>query len=333
MEIKIPYYEDNSRISNSSLGWFLISPRYFKDRLDGIESFTATKAMDNGTMTHMYLLQPEEYKKTYKILNFTTPTSPQQKKFCQDYIDSKAKTANLKALEAFKANYSTTGKADEDSAAKGLEMALKLKSYIKWLREGGNSGTTITWSTSNSLKITKENVKLHKKANDLLFNNGDSLEYVTHNEFHINWELTLPNGHRLECKSLIDRLIIDHANKKITLVDIKTTADVNNFAESFKKYDYGRQMAFYWSAIYWYFSNELKIDISDYANETNIVAIQNNGNYACRVFRVDDYIITDKLSKIIQILSEIDWHYSQNMWDYTRQYYEGDGVESLLYEI
>jgi len=333
MEITIPYYEDNSRISNSALGWFLISPKYFKDRLDGIETFTATKAMDNGTMVHMYLLQPDEYKKTYKILNFTTPTSPQQKKFCQDYIDSKAATAILKASEAFKLNYSTNGKSDEDSAAKGLEMALKLKSYIKWLKAGGDSGTTITYSTSNSLKITKENVMLHKKAKELLFNNGDSPEYETYNEFHINWDITLKNGHKLDCKSLIDRLIIDHKNKVITLVDIKTTANVSDFGDSFKKYDYGRQMSFYWAAIYWYFTNELKIDISDYEHETNIVAIQNNGNYSCRVFKVEDNIIVNKTEQILQILSDIDWHFSQNMWDYTKEYYEGDGVESLPYDI
>ena len=333
MTITVPYYEDNSRISNSSLGWFLISPKYFKDRLDGNIVSVATKAMDNGTMTHMYLLQPDEFKKTYKILDFTTPTSVQQKQFCQDYINSKAEKPLLKALEAFKLNYSTNGKTEEESGLKGLEMALKLKSYIKWLRSGGNAGTTITWSTLNSLKITKENVKLHKKANDLLFKNGDSLEYITYNEFHINWEITLKNGHKLDCKSLIDRLIINHKEKEITLVDIKTTADVNAFKESFNKYDYGRQMSFYWAAIYWYFTNELKIDISEYKHKTNIVAIQNNGSCACRVFDVPDEIITSKTSQIVQILTEIDWHFSQDVWDYTKEYYEGDGVETLLYDI
>ena len=35
MEINIPYYEDNTRISNSSLGWFKISPKYFYEKLKG----------------------------------------------------------------------------------------------------------------------------------------------------------------------------------------------------------------------------------------------------------------------------------------------------------
>jgi hypothetical protein len=332
MNITIPYYEDNSRVSNSSLGWFLASPRYFKDMIDGKEVFTATKAMENGTMTHMYLLQPDEFKKTYKILNFETPTSPQQKKFCQEYIASIAPTAILKASEAFKDSYSTNGRPEEEIGKKGLEMALKLKSYIKWLRAGGNSGTTITWSALNSLKKTKENVQLHKKASELLFNNGNSPKFEAHNEFHINWDITLKSGNTIQCKSLIDRLIIDHENKIVKLVDIKTTADVNAFAKSFNEYDYGRQMAFYWAAIYWYFTNELHIDIFDYKHETNIVAIQNNGNCACRVFSVPDSVITNKSEQILQILAEIDWHNSQNMWDYTREYYEGDGVESLLNE-
>lgn len=38
MKIEIPYYEDNTRISNSAIGWFLKKgPRYLKDMLDGKE--------------------------------------------------------------------------------------------------------------------------------------------------------------------------------------------------------------------------------------------------------------------------------------------------------
>ena len=38
MDISIPYYEDNSRVSNSAIGWFIKrGPRYFRDMLDGKE--------------------------------------------------------------------------------------------------------------------------------------------------------------------------------------------------------------------------------------------------------------------------------------------------------
>lgn len=333
-EQKIPYYEDNTRISNSSLGWFLTSPKLYRDILDGNVKLKPTSAMENGTMVHMYILQPDEFKSTYRILDFTIPTSAQQKQFCVDYINSKATTVILKAVEAFKANYSTTGKSEEDNAKKGLEMALKLKPYIKWLRSKDGDKKVISWSDLNTLKITKENVLLHKKAKELLFNSANSEEVVTYNEFHVNWswmtEKTSEQVRALECKSLIDRLIVDHKNKKITMVDIKTTVSVKDFKKSFSEYDYGRQMAFYWFAIRYQLEVIEELDLTGYEHETYIVALQNNGTAECRVFRVSDDTIETKAEEIKQILSDIDWHIKNNLWDYTRSYYERDGVENLL---
>lgn len=339
MNIEIPYYEDNSRISNSSLGWFLISPRYYKDMLEGTIKNKATSAMDNGSMIHMYLLQPEEFKQTYLILDFQAPTSAQQKQFCLDYVASNANKAIYKAVEAFKANYSTAGKSDDKIAKESLEMALKWKSYIKFLRSSNAGKKVITWADMNMLIKIKENVRKHKKANELLFNIVESPGITAKNEFHINWVWHIrpsdPFGidrTTLDCKSLIDRLIIDHTKKQISLVDIKTTVSVSDFKKSFDTYDYGRQMAFYWFAITWYMEKELKIDISEYSHETYIIAIQNNGSNECRVFDVPESKITEKADIIKEILTEIDWHISNNLWDYTKSYYIGDGTESLLYD-
>lgn len=336
MDILIPYYEDNSRISNSSLGWFLQSPRYFRDRLDGKVEEKPTSAMENGTMVHMYLLQPEEFKKTYKVLSFQTPTSQQQKKFCEDYIASTKNRPILKALEAFKNNYSTTGRSEEDNGKKGLEMALKLKHYIKFLRENKNGTKVISWAELETLKKIKENVLLHKTARELLLNNPNSANFKAENEFHINWEwITYKDAFtedKLLCKSLIDRIVIDHDNKVIKLIDIKTTVSVANFSNSFKEYDYGRQMSFYWFAIRWYLEVDQKIDLSDYTAETYIVAIQNNRGGECRVYRVGESILVEKAKEIKNILSEIDWHKKENLWDFSKEYYQGDGTESLKYD-
>ena len=34
-------------------------------------------------------------------------------------------------------------------------------------------------------------------------------------------------------------------------------------------------------------------------------------------------------NKIIHVLTEIAWHISNNLWEHTREYYEGDGSEKL----
>lgn len=326
MEITIPYYEDNTRISNSSLGWFLESPRYFRDYLDGKIEKPATKSMDAGSMIHMYLLQKDEFWKNYVILDFETPTSAQQKKFAEDYVASTAENAVLRAVEAFKANYSTKGKSDDKVRSEALEMAVKLKHYIKFLRSS-MSHTVISWADHTKVKTIEENVMVHKKAKELLFNYPQTENVKIYNEFHINWEFT--NKYLIKCKSLIDRLIIDHDQKKILLIDIKTTSSIKDFKQSVDKYDYYRQMCYYWMAITWYFKEELKLDIDEYSSETYIVAIQSNGSHQVKVFKLNDDYIIEKINIITNILSDISYHMSTNSWDFSRAYYEGDGVEIL----
>ena len=74
MKIEIPYYEDNTRISNSAIGWFLKKgPRYLKDMLDGKEEGISGKYLDKGTMIHMYLLQPDEFWHNYIVIDYEKP--------------------------------------------------------------------------------------------------------------------------------------------------------------------------------------------------------------------------------------------------------------------
>ena len=204
------------------------------------------------------------------------------------------------------------------------------------MEENKNGTKVISWAELETLKKIKENVLLHKMARELLLNNPNSANFKAENEFHINWEwITYKDAfteEKLLCKSLIDRIIIDHDNKVIKLIDIKTTVSVANFSNSFKEYDYGRQMSFYWFAIRWYLEVDQKIDLSDYTAETYIIAIQNNRGGECRVYRVDESILVEKAKEIKNILSEIDWHKKENLWDFSKEYYQGDGAESLKYD-
>ena len=330
MTITIPYYEDMSRVSNSYIGYFKKSPKLFRDSIDGKIKSDPTKPMENGTMVHMYLLQNSDFFKEYKILDFDTPSSAQQKKFCEDYISSTAEKPILKALEAFKSNYSTNGKNDEESGRKGLEMALKLKDYIKFLRGKESGKKIISFATLNALKKKQKNVLDHKKANELLTykptNGFDS------NEFHINWEWKMSNNpfieEKIDCKSLLDRIVVDHDNKKIQIIDVKTTISVSDFKKSFDEYDYGRQLAFYWMAVIWYLEKDLGLDITGYSHETYIIAVDNI-THECRVFNIDDDILMKKADELKDILNDIYWHMQNGKWDYSRVYYEGDGSESL----
>lgn len=330
MDISIPYYEDLTRISNSNIGWFLKKgPRYLKEMLDGKEGLKAS-FLDKGTMIHEYILQPEEFWKDYIILDFAVPKVKQQKDLLEFYANAKmvdplASEDDI-LLMSYNSAYSNNKSIDK-RIQEAKELVELYQNYIEYFKNK-DSKKVISFADLNMLKAIKKNMEDHKKANELLFKYPETFE--VHNEFHINWEY--PNASTLgdlPCKSLLDRVMIDHTNKKIILVDIKTTADVYNFKHSIEEFDYCRQLAYYWLAIHWYFKNELKLNIEEYEYETYIVAVQSHDGYEVRVFKFNPKAIEERLVTIDYAIKRIAWHKNNNLWDHMKEYYDEDGAEII----
>ena len=173
------------------------------------------------------------------------------------------------------------------------------------------------------LETIKKNIEDPIAANRLLYDVPTT--YTCHNEFHINWEL-----YGIKCKSLLDRVMFDHVNKKIILIDLKTTSDVYNFAHSVETFDYYRQIAFYLCAITWYMIEELNLNPDDYDLEAYIIAVQTNGNNEIRVFNMfNEEELLNRKNIIAKTLTEISYHINSGNWEHTRKYYENDGIEEL----
>lgn len=338
MIIDKPYYEDNTRISNSSIGWFLKKgPLYFRNMLDGKEEGLKLPQLEKGTMIHEYILQPDEFWNDYTILEYEVPKVKQQKDFCDWYSIFKdtnpLEDDDKLLLDSYNKAYSN--KLSEDAKLSiAKDFALRYDEYIK-SKSLKNNKKAISFADLNMLKTIKSNIEKHKKANKLL---TDTPGVESHNEFHINWTFPIKTDSLkmdenktwyAPCKSLLDRCIFDHVNKKIILIDLKTTSDVYNFKHSVEEFDYYRQIAYYLLAITWYMKDQ-DIDISDYDCEAYIIAIQTNGNYEVRVFNMfNETELDSRKNIIINALSELSYHYQTNNWEHTRSYYEGNGTEEL----
>lgn len=326
MNIEIPYYEDNTRISNSAIGWFLKKgPRYLRDMLDGKEEGMSAKFLEKGTMIHEYILQPEEFWKDYEILDFEVPKVKQQRDLCEYYSSHKLTDPladdDKLLLEAYNNSYNNTKSAEirKNEAKKIVET---YSDYINYLQIS-TTKKVISFADLNMLKQIKQNLQEHVAANKLLFNVPTT--YTCHNEFHINWQYK-----NIDCKSLLDRVMFDHVNKKIILIDLKTTSDIYNFKHSVEEFDYYRQIAFYLCAITWYMLNELNLNVDDYDLEAYIIAIQTNDKYEVRVFNMfNEEELLKRKDIISEALTEISYHISSNNWEHTRKYYENDGIEEL----
>lgn len=327
MDISIPYYEDRSRISNSNIGWFLQKgPAYLHKMLTDPPPEEKNYVLERGSMIHMYLLQPEEFQKTYVVWDKSRPSSAQQEKFCQELANTLEIEPNRAILSAYQAAYSTKGKSEETMLSEGLKIASTLKDYIDFLKLH-DGRTMISPYDAQMLEKIKQNVKNHKLAWDLIW----SKELSAWHEFHINWGYKTIFG-RIECKSLLDGLTLDFRNKKATIYDLKTTQKLWHFEDSIDMYDYLRQLAYYSMAVRWYLVNECDVsedDIFEWQFEYYIIGIDTTGSYEIRVFKIDEYMVQSRHDIILDTLTAISWHQMNNKWDHSREYYEGDGSESL----
>lgn len=328
MIITIPYYEDNTRISNSNIGQYLkYGPMYLRNYLDGKEEGLRGKFLEKGTMTHMWFLQRQEFWENYIIHNFSTPTSKQQVSFAEEVANTTEIDPDLAVLSAYQSIYSTKGKSDDKMLLDARELADKLSDYIEYLRICKKNRTAITWADMEYLKTLETNVRNHKKANKLLFDVPATCE--VHNEFQINWQFSLENGNKIDCKSLLDRFTVDHTTKIIQLIDLKTTANAAEFSKSFEEYKYARQLQYYWLAIEWYFANILEKDIAEYSRETYIIALQTTSPNNVKVFTFTHEDLNKENSIISDTLSRIRYHQEENAWEHSVDYYLGDGAEKL----
>lgn len=333
MEINVDYYSDRSRINNSAIGWFINhGPAYFRLRMDGKGSEESSSAMFVGTVIHKWILQNSTFWDDYRLYNEESDMrmSPNVKAFCEALANTTEIEPDRAVLSAYRGAYSVSSLSDEKVLEKGLELATGCKSYIADLKST-DSREKVGDYQLNLCKTIEERIKNHKLANELLYTENSD-EVSVFNEFHINWDFPKEfYEQKIECKSLIDRWMIDHKNKVVTLVDLKTTISAHNFNSSVVKYDYYRQLAFYWCAIMWYMKNELGIDPfeENWDFRTYIVAAQTSTEHTVRVFKIDDTILDNYSITIRDTIEEIAWHKKNNLWDNSKAYYDGDGSEQL----
>ena len=343
MDISIPYYEDKTRISNSNIGWFLNKgPAFLHKMLTEDVPEEKNQVLERGTMIHEYILQPEEFQKDYVVWDKSRPSSVQQEKFCQALAFSTEIEPNRAILSAFKEAYSTAGKSEDKMLSEGLKIASTLKDYIDFLKTNDRRTMISPWDVKMLEKI-KHNIQSHKLAANIIWPRNSRIrgldidEFVSvtgdsgispiqdYHEFHINWE----SRRGVKCKSLLDGLTLDFKNKKVTIYDLKTTQKLWHFEDSINQYDYLRQLSYYYSAVCWYMREELGEDYFDWTFEFYIIGIDTTGSNEIRVFKINKADVDTKGLIIIKALDAIAWHQSTGKWDHSREYYEGDGSESL----
>lgn len=317
------YYSKTGFVSSTSIGYFKKSPKLFKAFIDGEAEYKEESYQGYGKLVHLKLLEPFEYEGEVVPYDYTVPKSPQQKKFIERYLELLEESASP-ALTAYKEAY-VTKESDDKILEKALKLLEDCSTYRKYLK-ASEERTVIKLDMHDKIRETDKNARAHKKANELLFGVSDVIDDGIHEAYN-EVELYYQEGEGgLKYKSMLDRLVINHETKTVDLVDVKTTNDLPNFRESFDKYSYARQLAFYEMMIY---ANASKLNINgDYTVNWHIVAASSLDSEV-KVFNINEEDRTSAKEDLEKTLEEIRWHFRNDRWEHSSAYYNGDGSETL----
>lgn len=337
-----------SGISASSMNYFDVSPRYFKDKIDRIIVDKPTPESILGNQTHEYILEPEKFKEKYIQLSIDKPKGKNQEEFCK--VCAALKTANPEhkaidiAPKAYNQIYTTRGKSEDKIRELSVALYEKLYNYITYLTIQTSDKEVVSDSNMRYLIKVKNVINSHKKAKELLFSEGNNIFDIgnieTFNEKRILWKypnITLKDNKPIVCKSFVDRFTIDHDKQVIKLIDFKTTNKLHELrVDKIKERKYHRQLAFYWMSIHYFFKEQYKDkDIGEYSKETYIVGVQTPNHFQefsteCRVIQISEGTLLEGFNDIENIINEIAWHIDNDIWDYSRYHNEHNGIDLII---
>jgi len=309
-------YYDVKAVSHTSLSWFQNSPQYFKKMFDKELEQESYPWMDKGTQIHMFLLEPDKFNKNYTQLDYETPRTEQQKAFCQKVFDGKRK--NKSPSDIYKEVYSAKSKSEEKITKETENLLKKFEPYIEYLQKSQNYKDILPQKQWELLIDIQKEVLTHNAASKLLEDNDN-----THNEYAIYFKDVNTN---LDCKALIDRIIIDKENKEITLIDIKTTNTLKNFKDKVREFNYDRQLAYYWRAIFHQFKDEID---EKYTFKTYIIVISTITLIEVKVLEIPENLLREADDEINRLMLRLSWHFENDSWKYNREYYGNKGIEKL----
>lgn len=169
-----------------------------------------------------------------------------------------------------------------------------------------------------------------------IFNPNPDMEYLTH--VPIVWKYWLSDEENIVCKSEVDIIQIDHKKKLIYPMDLKTTYDNESFDYMYIKNGYYLQNAFYHRAMdSWMEENgfkDYKLMPMDF-----VVGDTSANNRRPLVYKTDAKDITKGLAGfelrgnhyrgIDELIREISWCETMNIWDCSRDSYEKGGQMKL----
>ena len=316
-------------ISHSSLNLFEYSPLMYKRHVLKELEEEDTTYFRKGNAFDCLITEPDKFDEKFIIMNLAPPSGLMER-FVETYIEIKEK--NDSGL-------------DEDTVLEhcytSSQFKLKKESVLKkfYIPEIQNYITTKLENKDKTILSQEEYDKV-KGMVQLLENDERCMSIMqakdnpmidVYDQFKIEWIISTKDR-SVDARGMLDRLIIDHTNKKITIVDFKTTGkSIFAFPRSFVQYGYYRQVALYFDAIKYWIANE-KCGLIGYKVINPIfIVVETNLNHPPMIYKTTDNDLSVgrhggrlKNSKRLikgyyNLIDELLWHRDNNQWDLPKE--------------
>jgi len=198
------------------------------------------------------------------------------------------------------------------------------KAYYTFL-ESSEGKDIVTKETANILLNCKNAIISNSEANSLLLEKNEfaNIEYYSEYEIYFDYSKIVNSIVSIPAKAKIDRIIIDHENKKVIICDLKTTStNINYFAGfyysgklmglgSYQKYRYYRQAKFYLDAIQ---CSDLAHKINGYTVECKLIVVETVDPFECKVLPISNAYLLQGGTEIELLIQKYLYHKANNTW-------------------
>jgi len=304
------FYNKDYNFSYTSLNKLLFSPKLFYiDYILKERELKTDKHLIEGKLLHLLLLEPEKLHDEFSIVPSKIP-SDNVRKVLNDL--KKRIVGNLviilddlgpEILEVLKEhNLYQSFKEDEKRLSK--IQTIENGEYFQFLLESGKDIIDNDMLAKATERV--EILKANKNVMSLMEHTVTDFEMdpvEVHNEKYLKCELL---NYQFGLQGYIDRYIIDHDSKEITIVDLKTTSKgLEKFAETVDYYKYWMQAVIY--SVLVIKNSEDKVQ--DYKINFKFAVIDNYDQVY--VFDVSNETMQEWNHAFVEILNIADYHYSE----------------------
>lgn len=319
-------YRAHPAVNFSSLVWLDKNPRlYYRNKFNPTSDVDKAYFAVGGGLDVIITGGMEEFKKTYYILKNKRSTG-KLGTFIEKYVF--LMSTGIEENIAFDQAYTESGYAiSKERVLKEIDKDPYCKEKLEYLKKGYrildcDEGKLVMNMAETLMKWERSRKWFEKKPGV---------------EIKMQFPIIFPAGER-ECKALLDLLYIDHNNKRISPIDLKTTGEViEEFRSKFVANRYYLQAAMYTDAVHHWVLLEKMLgrDYSDYIIENfRFLTVEKEIDSVPLVYQCNDDdlkcgkyggTIYDRYRKgYLELLNDLSWHEKNRSWNAPRDVYEAD---------